>query len=263
MFGNRYKNFGRRLQYRAAHGLTVRQYQKRFEYFNMLMGGNPIKRKFNTSNYSRKRISSKGKFKSLKVERKFATSKGRLTYKSKKGQTVSEYVKSDLKTDSEFDVRKQNYPALGFRFKVTSTLSDVSGDGLFDVSDSFFQSISGIKATAGESVIVNSGFNNSQYKLPTGTTYPDLILTRGLIRKSSSFGQWCYDFLIKQGQEFDKIKTRTITVMLLGENLNDILMQWSFYNCYPKELEIGAFNADKSEIAIETLTMVYSYLSKN
>jgi phage tail-like protein len=186
----------------------------------------------------------------------------KLVYRSRRGKTVRAYVETDLRKDSEFDVRKQNYPALGFRFKVTSTLSDVNGDGLFD-SDSFFQSISGIKATAGESVIVNSGFNNSQYKLPTGTTYPDLILTRGLIRKSSPFGQWCYNFLIEQGQEFDKIKTRTITVMLLGENLNDILMQWSFYNCYPKELEIGAFNADKSEIAIETLTMAYSYLSKN
>ena len=28
------------------------------------------------------------------------------------------------------------------------------------------------------------------------------------------------------------------------------------------EVEIGAFNADKSELAIETLTMAYSYFSK-
>ena len=224
---NKYKNFGRRLQYRSNRGLTVRQHQKRFKYFNLLRGKNRIK------------------------------------FGSSQTKTISEYVETDLKTGSEYGIRKNNYPALGFRFRVTSTYSDIGEDGLFDVSDSFFQSISGIKATAGESVIVNSGFNNSQYKLPTGTTYPDLILTRGLIRKSSPFGVWCYNFLIKQGQQFDKIKTRTITVMLLGENLDDILMEWSFYNCYPKELEIGAFNADKSEIAIETLTMAYSYLSKN
>lgn len=214
---NKYRNLGKRLQYRSSHGLTVRQYQKRFP------------------------------------------SKGKLVYKSTQGKTVAEYVGGTLKDTNEFNVRKNDYPALGFKFKVTSTCN--VDNTVFEDSDCFFQSISGIKATAGETIIVNSGFNNSQYKLPTGTTYPDLILTRGLVRKSSSFGQWCYDFLIKQGQQYDKIKTRTITVMLLGENKDDILMQWSFNNCYPKALEIGAFNADKSEIAIETLTMVYSYLS--
>ena len=50
--------------------------------------------------------------------------------------------------------------------------------------------------------------------------------------------------------------------MLLGGNRDDILMTWTFYDCYPKEVEIGAFNADKSELAIETLTMAYSYFSK-
>ena len=39
-------------------------------------------------------------------------------------------------------------------------------------------------------------------------------------------------------------------------------MTWSFYDCYPKELEIGSFNADKSEIAIENLTVAYSHFSQ-
>ena len=246
------------LLYRSSRGQTVREYLNRFKD----RGIRGVK-KYSSPKSKRVLATSKGKFLSPNTKRVLVTSKGKLPIGSSQTKTISEYVETDLKTDNEYGIRKNNYPALGFKFKVTSTLSDIGGDGLFDVSDSFFQSISGIKATAGESVIVNSGFNNSQYKLPTGTTYPDLILTRGLIRKSSSFGQWCYDFLIKQGQQFDKIKTRTITVMLLGEKLDDILMEWSFYNCYPKELEIGAFNADKSEIAIETLTMAYSYLSKN
>lgn len=261
MSNNRYKNYGRRLQYRSSHGLTVRQYQKRFKYSNMLMGESPIKRKSNSSSTRRKLVTSKGKFKSQKIERKLSTSKGKLTYRSKRGQTVSEYVQSDLKAVSGYDLRKKDYPALGFNFKVTSTLSSTRSPSYASESDSFFQSISGIKATAGESVVVNSGVNNRQYKLPTATTYPDLVLTRGLTPRSSTFGDWCHSFLIKDKGSY-RIQTRTINVMLLNGSRDKILMTWTFYDCYPKEVEIGAFNADKSELAIETLTLAYSYFSK-
>ena len=57
-----------------------------------------------------------------------------------------------------------DYPALGFNFKVTSTyslggnlLTELAQSRLYGPDESFFQSVSGIKATAGESVIVNSG----------------------------------------------------------------------------------------------------------
>jgi|TARA_B110000908_G_C10171236_1_gene410932 phage tail-like protein len=156
-----------------------------------------------------------------------------------------------------------NKPALGFNFNVTTfPTNPFEASYAFIPSDSFFQSVSGIKATVGETVVVNSGFNNSQYKLPTGTTYPDLVLTRGLTNNISDLGYWCHNFLNQQGQQYDKIQTRTVTVMLLGGSILNILMAWNFYDCYPKELEVGAFNADKSELAIETLTIAYSRMEK-
>ena len=163
----------------------------------------------------------------------------------------------------------KNYPALGFKFKVTSMMSMGSqyafssiSSMLFGPDESYFQSISGIKATAGESVIASGGANNRQYKLPTATTYPDLILSRGLIKESSPLGRWCRNFLVRDTFSYN-VQRRTINVMLLDQDKDDILMTWSFYDCYPKEMEIGAFNADKSEIAIETLTLAYSHFSQD
>jgi phage tail-like protein len=164
---------------------------------------------------------------------------------------------------------KKDYPALGFKFKVTSTaalggqlISGMAQNMIFGPDESYFQSISGIKATAGESVIANSGINNRQYKLPTATTYPDLVLIRGLIKENSPLGKWCRNFLINDLSSYG-VSRRTVNVMLLDQDNDDIIMTWSFYDCYPKEMEIGAFNADKSEIAIETLTIVYSHFSQD
>lgn len=166
-------------------------------------------------------------------------------------------------------MNKKDYPALGFKFKVTSTaalggqlISGLATNILFGPDESYFQSISGIKATAGESVLVDSGNNNRQYKLPTATTYPDLVLTRGLIKETSPLGKWCRSFLINDAF-FYGVERRTVNVMLLDSDKDDILMTWSFYDCYPKEMEIGAFNADKSEIAVETLKIAYSHFSQD
>ena len=165
--------------------------------------------------------------------------------------------------------KKNDYPALGFNFKVTSTHSlggnmirGLAKNLLFGPDESFFQSISGIKATAGDSPMFNSGINNRQYKLPTSTTYSDLVLTRGLVKKTSPLGNWCRTFLIKDVFYYG-VERRTVNVMLMDSHRDDILMTWSFYDCYPKELEVGAFNADKSELAIETLTLAYSHFSQD
>ena len=36
------------------------------------------------------------------------------------------------------------------------------------------------------------------------------------------------------------------------------IQKWSFYHCYPTSIVISEFNSQKSDIAIETLTLAYS-----
>jgi phage tail-like protein len=163
------------------------------------------------------------------------------------------------------NINKKDYPALGFNFKVTSTFSWSSGVGIaknlvFGPDEAFFQSVSGIGANAGEEPIANSGINNRQYKLPKATSYTDLVLTRGVVKSSSEMGRWCRAFLVNDGF-FYGVERKTVNVMLLDSDSKTILMTWSFYDCYPKEFEIGAFNAEESKIAIETLKLAYSHFS--
>jgi phage tail-like protein len=160
---------------------------------------------------------------------------------------------------------KMDLPALGFNFKVTSTYSGLLGIGsnlLFGPDEGYFQTVSGIQASMEPQTVVSGGINNRQYKLTTSTKYDDLKLVRGLVKKSSPLGSWCRTFLINDVVFFYAVERKTINVMLLDTNSKDIITTWSFYDCYPKSIEIGSFNADKSEIAIETLTLAYSHFSQ-
>ena len=122
-------------------------------------------------------------------------------------------------------MEEKDYPALGFMFKVTSNESpgNMYSTGSDAVDESYFQSISGIKAIVSDSMIFSGGMNNTQYKLPQTTTYPDLILSRGLMRQGSDLAEWC-KFLLYKGDTI--IIRRIVNVMLLArpdkENMTDI-----------------------------------------
>ena len=160
---------------------------------------------------------------------------------------------------------KMDLPALGFNFKVTSTYSGLLGIAsnlLFGPDEGYFQTVSGIQASMEPQTVVSGGINNRQYKLPTTTTYSDLVLKRGIVKKSSSMGKWCRTFLINDISYYD-VERKTINVMLMDADQDNVLMTWSFFDCYPKSIEIGEFNAEASELAVETLTLCYSHFNRD
>ncbi|GGE16892.1 phage tail protein [Psychroflexus salis] len=165
-------------------------------------------------------------------------------------------------------IDKNDYPALGFKFKVTSNSSFISGLLFgFDPDESYFQSVSGIGANLSTMPVINAGLNNIQYQLPNGTKYTDLDLSRGLMKSNSPMSKWVMKSLTSDlVNSVSSIKTRTINVFLLEKNSNnedEIVMSWTFFDCYPKGFEIGSFNSNKSEIAIESLKITYSHFSQN
>jgi phage tail-like protein len=167
-------------------------------------------------------------------------------------------------------IDKNDYPALGFKFKVTSTnsssgLGGVNSSIFYQPDESFFQSVTGIGAQLETTPIINGGQYNRQYQLPNGTKYTNLVLSRGLLKSASPMSQWVRDLLTGDYHYFE-VSLRTINVLLIerdADNKDQIIMSWTFFNCYPVGVEIGAFNADKSEVAVEKLTICYSHFSQN
>jgi len=137
------------------------------------------------------------------------------------------------------------YPPLGFHFKVE--FADLSGEYQF-------QSVSGLNVELETEQIAEGGENRFKHKLPVSTRYPNLVLKRG-IRVDSALTKWCRDAL----ENFD-IKPTNITISLLNEK-HEPLMTWNVVHAYPLKWSVSEFNAEKSQLAIESIELAYNYFN--
>tara|TARA_B110000037_G_scaffold222157_1_gene295873 strand:- start:1174 stop:1722 length:549 start_codon:yes stop_codon:yes gene_type:complete len=180
------------------------------------------------------------------------------------------------------EVDKNIYPAVGFNFRVTSSdagfglevlagvsinkdakrSQDVFTDFEPTQSDAAFQTISGITAKLNTETYQELGTNSKQIKLPGNIEYSDLELKRGLVKKGSNIGDWCNTFLTGETKSYS-VSRKTINVFLLDSNSNDILITWTFFNCYPTEITVDTFDAMAGQsYAIETMKLSYSHFKK-
>ncbi|BBE17103.1 hypothetical protein AQPE_1252 [Aquipluma nitroreducens] len=137
------------------------------------------------------------------------------------------------------------YPPLGFHFKVE--FANLSGEYQF-------QSVSGLNVELETEQIAEGGENRFKHKLPVSTRYPNLVLKRG-IKVDSALTKWCRDAL----ENFD-IKPTNITISLLNEN-HEPLMTWNVVHAYPLKWSVSEFNAEKSQLAIESIELAYNYFN--
>lgn len=137
------------------------------------------------------------------------------------------------------------YPPLGFHFKVE--FADLSGEYQF-------QSVSGLNVEFETEQVAEGGENRFKHKLPVSTRYPNLVLKRG-IRVDSSLTKWCREAL----EDFD-IKPTNITISLLNEE-HEPLMTWNVVHAYPIKWSVSEFNAEKSQLAIESIELAYNYFN--
>lgn len=118
-----------------------------------------------------------------------------------------------------------------------------------------FCEVKGIECSIEIEPVVSGGDNSHCYYVPKSRTFNDLVLKRGVVRNDDSFFKWCKGILASEITQ-ESITPQDVEVTLLGEDGNPILC-WLFTSAYPIKWTLGDFVADKSEIALETVTLKY------
>jgi len=150
------------------------------------------------------------------------------------------------------DVLADQYPLPAFYFKVVFS-------GLNGKTDTAFQDVRGIASEMETEEVHEGGENRFVYQLPKGVKHPQIELKRGIARLSSPVVQWCRQTLDSGWNQ--PIKTSLVSVYLLNAN-GDPARAWSFANAYPVKWEVDEFKSTKSEVAIETIVLSYTYSNR-
>lgn len=141
------------------------------------------------------------------------------------------------------------YPPVGFHFKV-----EFQGINGLRSQDAFFQEVSGLSRELEMEQLKEGGENRFTHKLPTRASYQDLELKRGLFTDSAII-TWVEDAI----ENLD-IQPVTVLVSLLNEQ-HEPLQTYQFVNAWPKKWSVSNFNAQESNIVVETMSIAYQFFT--
>lgn len=127
------------------------------------------------------------------------------------------------------------------------------------VPDMAFQEVSGLESGLEVEPVVEGGENRYVHQLPKPARRGNLKLKRGLTTYASGMVQWCKSTI--EGDFAQAIKPKDITVSLLNEMRAPVAV-WLVGNAYPVKWSMGAFDAMKNELAVETIELAYHTLKR-
>ena len=140
------------------------------------------------------------------------------------------------------------YPPPGFHFRVD--FIDIEATE----KDTYFRSVSGLAATMETESVKEGGENRFVHELPVRTKYSELVLKRGVLTDSKVIA-WCRDAL--EGFSF---QPTTVLVHLLNDN-HEPLVTWNVVHAWPKKWSTADFNAESSDVLVETLELNYNFFT--
>ena len=117
-----------------------------------------------------------------------------------------------------------------------------------------FSEVSGLSSEINLESYEEGGLNNYVHKFPKHTTYPNLVLSRGLVN-IDLFYTWY------QATSQGWIQQLNGTILLLN-NQQIPVMWWMFKNAYPVKWEGPQLNASSDDIAVERIELVHQGISK-
>ncbi len=137
-------------------------------------------------------------------------------------------------------------PPVGFHFKVEV-------QGLQPVADDLrFTEVGGLTIEVATEEMAEGGENRFVQRYPGRAKYGDLVLKRGLLKKSAvwDWARQCIEDLDVEPQDVD--------VTLLNE-AHEPLMSWHVIGAFPVKWSVSDFNASANAFVVETLTLAYRH----
>ncbi len=127
------------------------------------------------------------------------------------------------------------------------------------ITDAAFQEVSGLESGIEVQTVVEGGENRFVHQLPKPVKQGTLKLKRGLTDLSSGLVTWCKATL--EGDFSQRIEPKDLLIALL-DNEGDPVASWSIGNAWPVKWSVGAFDAMKNEIAVETVELAFLTLKR-
>lgn len=94
-------------------------------------------------------------------------------------------------------------------------------------------------------------------KQPGLTKYSNITLKRGTFQSDNEFFDWWKETkMFQEGNSTGSIYRRDITIALLGEN-HDPLIVWKVKRAWPTKVQPTDLKADGNEVAIESIELVH------
>ncbi len=140
------------------------------------------------------------------------------------------------------------YPPVSFHYQVF--FYGIEGKTI----DTRFQSVSGLTAEIKTETYKEGGENRFEHILPVRADYTNIVLKRGLATDSALI-RWFTDAF-----ESMQVEPISLSISLLNEQ-HEPLVSWNVVHAWPKKWSVSDFNAEQSEIAIETLELHYRTFS--
>lgn len=141
------------------------------------------------------------------------------------------------------------YPPPAFYFAVTI------GDGS-TIDDTAFSEVSGIGTEIETEPVVEGGENRFIHQLPKQVKHGQLELKRGIAKLDSPLAKWCQDTL--EGGFITTITRQNVIVKLIGAGGQELRI-WQFNEAYPVKWSVDPFGSTKNEVAVEKISLAYTY----
>ncbi|MBO5451773.1 MAG: phage tail protein [Lachnospiraceae bacterium] len=142
------------------------------------------------------------------------------------------------------------YPFKKYNYKV-----EIKG-----ITEASFSEVSGFDASIDviEYREGDEGVNYSR-KMSGLTKFGNVTLKWGMT-SSVSFYEWVMD--VSQGKVLDEDRNKDITITLFDDDGTTSLAVWNLYNAWPSKYTAPDFNASSSEIAFESVEIVYESMER-